>query len=424
MKTVVLDDDPTGTQSTTGVTVLLEWNGSILKDVLDRCESVYLLTNTRAIDREAAITLVSQIRHDVMEAAEALGVEVQFVLRGDSTLRGHVFEEIDVFVDERSVIVFVPAFPDGGRTTVGGTHFVEVGGVRRPADQSEYALDPVFPFATAYLPDYVSEKSGRGSHRVCLDDLRASSSNLADSILEAPAGTVILPDAETNTDIRLIAAGIIEARARGASIVVRSAAPLAAELAGVSSDGLLPDPLVAAASQTLLVCGSHTDGATKQLREVEKLFGKAQMIDTDMALADPIAHGRDVATRARTTLESTGFAAIATARDRLPRHNTLEHGAQVMLALTTAVQEVRAAVDVVVAKGGITSADIARHGLGARSAVVRGQVLAGVSVWDLVSADDESKLYVVVPGNVGAADTIVNVLRALRLPRLNEDSRH
>ena len=38
------------------------------------------------------------------------------MLRGDSTLRGHVFPETDAIGAERSVMLFVPAFPAGGRT--------------------------------------------------------------------------------------------------------------------------------------------------------------------------------------------------------------------------------------------------------------------------------------------------------------------
>ena len=84
-----------------------------------------------------------------------------------------------------------------------------------------------------------------------------------------------------------------------------------------------------------------------------------------------------------------------------------------MAALTTAVAALLTEVDVVVAKGGITSAEVARTGIGATSAVVLGQVLPGVSVWRLVARDGREVLYVVVPGNVGGPDTLVCVLDAL-----------
>lgn len=83
---------------------------------------------------------------------------------------------------------------------------------------------------------------------------------------------------------RHIAAAIDLATGTGAELVVRSAAPLAAELAGASSTGLLPSPLISAALPTLLVCGSHTAGATTQLRPVIDQWGPPALINTDLAL--------------------------------------------------------------------------------------------------------------------------------------------
>lgn len=60
---------------------------------------------------------------------------------------------------------------------------------------------------------------------------------VATAIASAPAGAVVLPDAETDAGIVRIADGIRIARRAGRAVVVRSAAPLAAALANVQSDG-------------------------------------------------------------------------------------------------------------------------------------------------------------------------------------------
>lgn len=411
MKVVVLDDDPTGTQSASGVDVLLDEDTDALRDVLTSADSVYVQTNSRAIDEAAAVALMHRVRDAAHAVVARLGDEVQFVLRGDSTLRGHVFAETDQFLEEDSVIVFCPAFPAGGRTTVGGVHYVRVGEENLPAHETEYADDPVFPFRSGVLADYVMEKSGRGSLGIPLADVRAGRTVAV--IAEAPAGTVVLPDAETDDDIRAIAVGIESARQAGRSVVVRSAAPLAAVLAGVQSDGLLDTPLVSRAVPTLVACGSHTAGASAQLAELEARHGRAVVIPTDDAFADPEVAGREAAARAKVRLAETGLAIISTERHRRSEHNTLVHGELVMRALSTAVRALVPDVQAVVAKGGITSAELARTGVGATRARVRGQVLAGVSVWDLVSAEGEDRLYVVVPGNVGAPSTLVDVVTSL-----------
>jgi uncharacterized protein YgbK (DUF1537 family) len=415
MKTIVLDDDPTGTQSASGVTVLLESNADLLTEALRDNDSVYVQTNSRAIDEAAAVALVGAVRSDGLEAARRLGDDVRFVLRGDSTLRGHVFAESDVFAGDAaasdSVMVFVPAFPAGGRTTVDGVHLVSIDGVAIPAAETEYASDPVFGFQHSRLVDYVAEKSGRRGVHVPLQTVRDGG---LDAVLRgADAGDVILPDVLDDDDILAIAAAIAAVQRAGRDIVVRCAAPLAAALAGVTSDGLLQTPLVPEPKRTLLVCGSHTIGATRQLEPVIAAWGDAALVSTAAALADSAAAGADAADAASAQLDARRLAIVTSERSRSSEHNTLEHGSRVMEALTTAVRAVIESVDVVIAKGGITSADVARVGIGARSARVLGQVLPGVSVWDLTAFDGHRVLYVVVPGNVGGPDTLMRVLAAV-----------
>jgi uncharacterized protein YgbK (DUF1537 family) len=411
MKIVVLDDDPTGTQSATGVTVLLDSSADILTEALRDNDSVYVQTNSRAISEADAVALVSRVRSDALEAAARLQDEVRFVLRGDSTLRGHVFAESETFASDQSIMIFVPAFPDGGRTTVDGMHLVRIDGRQVPADQTEYAADPVFPFAHSRLDEYVAEKSNRHGILVPLRDVHRGA--LVEVLRDAPAGSVVLPDVSDNADIAIIAEAISAAQLAGRDIVVRCAAPLAAALAGVASKSLLPTPLLAEPRPTLLVCGSHTMGATHQLASVIDIWGEPIAVDTESALLDSATAGDAVAAAASLQLNERGLAIIMSERTRLSAHNTLEHGQRVMEALTTAVHTIAPEVSVVIAKGGITSADVARIGLGARTARVLGQILPGVSVWELQTFDGREILYVVVPGNVGEADTLTKVLMSV-----------
>ena len=238
MKTIILDDDPTGTQSAAGVDVLLHIDEVALEEVLTDADSVYVQTNSRALAELEAVALCQQIKSQARAVATRLGEDVRFVLRGDSTLRGHVFAETAVFMEDDAVMLFVPAFPDGGRVTIGGVHYLLVGGRHVPMHETEYAADPVFGFSTAVLVDYVQAMCDRPSRSVALEDVRSGA--LALSLVEATAGSVVLPDAETNRDIRLIADAVDLATAAGRSVVVRSAAPLAAELAGVTSSTGIP----------------------------------------------------------------------------------------------------------------------------------------------------------------------------------------
>jgi uncharacterized protein YgbK (DUF1537 family) len=413
MKTIVIDDDPTGTQSATGVRVLFECSEELLVNALANADSVYVQTNSRSIPQAEAVELLTTIKRQGLAAGVSLGAPIEFVLRGDSTLRGHVFAETEVFLGDDAVMLFVPAFPDGGRITRGGVHYVRVDGVSLPADESEFADDPVFGFSTAVLVDYVAQKSGRAAISVSLDEIRAG--RLQAILAEAPRGSVVVPDAETNEDVREIARGFRAAVDAGRNVIVRCAAPLAAVIARVESAGLLSLPLVHPGRPTLLVCGSHTGAATEQLEAVSERWGAPHLIETDLALDDPSAAAAAVVPGLVTDLGHQQLAVVSSERLRSKSHNTLSHGQRIMEALTAVVRSLVPMVEVIVSKGGITSSEVARVGLGAKDGWVLGQILPGVSVWNLRAFDGQEIVYVVVPGNVGERDALVRVLAALSL---------
>ena len=84
-------------------------------------------------------------------------------------------------------------------------------------------------------------------------------------------------------------------------------------------------------------------------------------------------------------------------------------------ALCDIVSSLTARPRFLIAKGGITSSDVATRGLGVRRAMVLGQLLAGIPVWEL---GDESKFpgmpYVVFPGNVGQPESLAEAIRLFR----------
>lgn len=412
---VVLDDDPTGTQSARDVTVVLEPSVAAFARALSDGDAVYVLTNTRALEEAAATALLRRVRQQVEQACAAAGARPMFVLRGDSTLRGHVFAESDVFLPADGVLVLVPAFPQGGRTTLDGVHRVRVDGRDVPAHETEYAADPVFGFRSAVMPTYVADASRRSTVLVPLEQVR--SGGMLQAVLDAPSGAVVVPDVLDDDDVRLVARAVREAVPRRSGVLVRCASPLAAELAGVAADGLLSAAEVgretgAEVGPVLVVCGSHTEGARRQLAQIADR-APVREVDSAVAVDDPQAAAAAVVAEVAEDLGTRGLAVLATGRTRDAAHGTLHHGAQVQAALQAVVREVLPHTAVLVSKGGITSADVATDGQGARRAVVLGQVLTGVSLWRVAGADGRDRLQVVVPGNVGDDDTLARALEVL-----------
>jgi uncharacterized protein YgbK (DUF1537 family) len=71
----------------------------------------------------------------------------------------------------------------------------------------------------------------------------------------------------------------------------------------------------------------------------------------------------------------------------------------------------------VIAKGGITSSDVAAKGLQIRRAIVRGPMLPGiVSLWEPVDGPAQGIPYVVFAGNVGDDSSLTAVVATLSKP--------
>jgi uncharacterized protein YgbK (DUF1537 family) len=95
---------------------------------------------------------------------------------------------------------------------------------------------------------------------------------------------------------------------------------------------------------------------------------------------------------------------------------SLDIGRRVSESLVAILHRITVPPRIIVAKGGITSSDVATSGLGVRRAWVLGQILPGVPIWRL---GPESRFpgipYIVFPGNVGEPDSLARIAADLGL---------
>lgn len=166
---LVLDDDPTGTQSVADLPVLMTWTATSMGWALEQGRpAVYVMTNTRSLPPAEAEQRNREVARTALAAARERGIELAFVSRSDSTLRGHFPLETDVLAEEveaatgRPVdgVLVVPAFGDAGRITVDGVHYAGADGSYLPVGESEFARDATFGYASSDLRQWVQEKSG------------------------------------------------------------------------------------------------------------------------------------------------------------------------------------------------------------------------------------------------------------------------
>ena len=169
----------------------------------------------------------------------------------------------------------------------------------------------------------------------------------------------------------------------------------------------------------LVVVGSHVGLTSRQVLAAQQRGGLAEVELHVPALADPATRDAHVAETAARVVEALGSTDVLLFTSRtLIRGGDADDSLAISRNVSTAVIEVvRAALAAkpswIVAKGGITSHDVAVRGLGIRHAEVLGQLLPGmVSVFRPVEAAPGAvgMPYVVFAGNVGDEQTLANVI--------------
>lgn len=216
---VVLDDDPTGTQTCHDISVLTVWDVSTLvAEFQEESPGFFILTNSRALPPADAETLIRTICTNVAEAAQATGNKVDIVLRGDSTLRGHFPLEPDVaqsVFGPADALVLAPFFFQGGRYTIGDVHYVAEGEKLVPAGSTQFAQDATFGYKSSSLRDYVLEKApGRFSDdqlcSVTIEEIRKGGPDaVCEKLMSAPKGGVVIANAAAESDMHVFVAGLL-----------------------------------------------------------------------------------------------------------------------------------------------------------------------------------------------------------------------
>lgn len=436
---VVLDDDPTGTQSVADLPVLGGWGvDDFAWAFASGAPAVYVLTNSRSLAPADAERINREVVRAALSAAATADIRVDFVSRSDSTLRGHYPLEPLTIADEVARgsgaritnTVVVPAFPDAGRITVHGVHGVLDGDRFTPIGETEFARDSTFGFASSRLADWVEEKTGGAVEasrvvEVTIDALRDSPAAVAEILRSAPDGAPIVVDAVVEEDLLQLALGLEIVESEGRAFVYRVGPPFVrARIGQRRRPPLDPDGVIAdrATRGGLVVVGSHVGLTSRQLAHLVDNRDLAAVVEIDVPrLLDP-ATGSDEVARAVAAVTSAlvrGDVVLHTSRT-LVRTDDPDESLDISRRVSQAVVDTVHAVAeqttprFVIAKGGITSSDVATRGLEIRRARVRGSLFPGiVSVWEAADGLASGIPYVVFAGNVGDDTTLTGAVERL-----------
>lgn len=431
---VVLDDDPTGTQTCHDVVVLTAWEVPLLTRELNEHPSIlFILTNSRSLPEPRAVKLAHEIGQNLRQSEKESGRKIAVISRSDSTLRGHFPAEVDAVASAlnigSAVRVIVPAFIEGGRFTIGDIHYIREQGELVPVSETPFAKDTVFGYTHSNLREWVEEKT-KGSVKasevvaVSIEDIRTGGGErVAQKLASCQPGAVCIVNACSHKDLEVLVMGLLLAEQRGQTFIYRTSATFVSIRAGIAA-GKVFRPAKGQSlpgSGSLIVVGSYVPKTTRQL---ENLLEQKSHYPIEIKVEDLLrstekeSHAARIIRKTNELLASGRDVVIHTSR-RLVRGDDAESNLKINSIVSAFLVSIVNGLTVrpvfIIAKGGITSSDLATQALYTEKAMILGQIIPGVPVWRMDAASKFPEIiYVVFPGNVGDDGALTEVFRLLK----------
>lgn len=448
-KLVVLDDDPTGTQTVHDLPVLTVWDVETLRlELAQPGMCFYILTNSRSLPADAARELNREIACHLREAVwrnegftsepthirQLCGRAFTLISRSDSTLRGHYPLETEVLAEELGpfdATILIPYFEAGGRYTVGDVHYVAEGDVLVPAAETPFAQDAAFGYRSSNLREWIEEKTAARIRAEAIvsfsvPELRTRAETHEPTrqvfikLLGLQHGVTAVVNAGAPADLEFFAAATLWAEKAGARYLFRTAAQFVTARLGLEPRSLWQPPVTHSPAGGLTIVGSYVPKTTAQL---DALRANPELERVEISAADILQPERKaeelsrVVTQTNQSLVAGRDVVVFTSRKLVTGGgpaSSLDVGARISDALVEVVRRLTVRPRFLIAKGGITSSDLATRALGVKRAMVLGQLMPGIPVWELGSETRFPGLpYVVFPGNVGGLFALAEAMNRM-----------
>lgn len=444
-KIVVLDDDPTGVQTLHDVSVFTDWSESAIEEGFrEKQKLFYILTNSRSFSAMRTKQVHQEIAERILTVAQRLQKDFLIISRSDSTLRGHYPLETQTLREtleahSRKHVdgeILCPYFKEGGRFTFGDVHYVCYGRKLVPVGQTEFAEDQTFGYHASNLRDYVEEKT-QGAYKretvmsISIAELRQGDVEaIAARLCQVHDFSKVIVNAVTQDDVRVFVLALYEALSRGKYFLFRTAAAFVKEMGAIEDRPLLTHAeifqeksMATQQSGGVIVVGSHTEKTTAQLKALQGLPGLEFLeLDSDLVLKPELfsQEVNRILQKEEAIIRAGKTAVIYTKRKVLTlpddtKESALARSVKISDAVQSLVGRLSITPSYVIAKGGITSSDVATKALHVHKATVIGQICPGVPVW---RTGRESKFpqipYIIFPGNVGNINTLRQAVLTLQ----------
>tara|TARA_Y100001978_G_scaffold193035_1_gene198730 strand:+ start:3195 stop:4544 length:1350 start_codon:yes stop_codon:yes gene_type:complete len=444
MKIIVIDDDPTGSQTVHDCLLLLKWDyKTLMKGINSNSKILFILANTRSLSpnnlkirlEEICLTLKKVISNSYNQQDYVL------ITRGDSTLRGHNFLEpyyINEFIGPFDATFYIPAFLEGNRITINGNHFVN----NIPAHETIFAQDRVFGYETNNIKNILYKQSDskinmENIHNLTLSELnilQMNENNKVFNFLENLEKNVkVIVDTHDYHELNKFAS-VIKTLIHKKKFLFRTAASFVKAISGINAnnkDNLYYSNLRRKDKnnkfmQGFIVVGSHIDLSTKQLNRLLEIKScKAIELNVFELYKIFSANKNDkfatfknnLLDQIRNFLRQTYTPILFTSREVITfetYNEQIKFNDYISLFISQLVSHIQFEIGYLISKGGITTNTILSNAFNVDAVYLEGQIDSGISLVTVQPNHLDVKIPVVTfPGNIGDDNTLVKVWKVL-----------
>ncbi len=439
MKFVVIDDDPTGSQTVHDCLLLLKWDCSTLvKGFESKSNLFFILANTRSLSENDAKLTIEEICKNLKTVitSQAYEEEIIFISRGDSTLRGHNFLEpnaLNSCLGPFDATFHIPAFIEGKRLTVNGSHFVD----KTPINQTIFARDEIFGFETSNVKNLLFQKSKsqinfEDIQNILLSDieiLNDEENNIVFKTLKNFKNNKhVIVDIENYSQLKKFSL-IIKKLTKQKKFLFRTAASFISSISDKKSvskgETLFSNLRIRTKEKSflpgLIIVGSYVELSTIQLKNLLEI-SNCDPIELDVFEFFKINSSENNHKRMnlfkkkflkeiRFSFKKGKTPVLFTSRKFMSLDYFEQFNFYNSLAFFIAelVADLKYEIGYLISKGGITTNVILSNGLNADYVYLEGQILTGISVVTYNLKNNARLPIVTHPGNIGTKDSLVNI---------------
>lgn len=421
----IIADDLTGANDTSlqlflrGCKTQVAFGEDISIDENLKTEVFAMSTETRNADAKTAHEKVLNVSENILKK-----YNFEYIYKKiDSVLRGNIAVEVVTLLDslEYDAAVIFPAFPNEGRTTIGGFHLVK--GI--PLQRTEVSRDPACPIMESniinLLKSQLPEEMANYTDLISLDIVMKGAGPILTKLndLISKGKKLIVADAVSTTDLEQIAFAVTKSSYKILPVGSAGAAQALGKIWHPDTDeDLVKEPQVPNLPK-LVVSGSATDLTASQIKRLQEndnientyfIAIKPQNIFSNdfeeiaQRILNNLIKDNTVIIHSSELIENTEELTSLLIENELTKEVFISKICDYLASVTKTVLSQKEAVLITV--GGETSYKCCRA-IGSKNL----QIIDTVAPAIPLGVDHKGQLIVTKSGNLGTQNTLIDVVR-------------